>query len=153
MYRSNRRFNIPPPPGIPRAYPRHLTPLPSRGGGNLIIRVVQGVGNLIPVWHLTVHGGHLVFQMYRGGGRGVSDYSSRGMGATSSQTVSHLLSRFDTLPQVSFGTSEIKMAANNSNRCLILRISQKNRGLWSIHKLFNLQKIWTTFFSLTGLKI
>ena len=33
-----------PPP--PRAYPGHLTPLPSRGGGNLIIRVFQGVGNL-----------------------------------------------------------------------------------------------------------
>ena len=36
-----------PPP--PRAYPGHLTPLPSRGGGNLIIRVFQGVGNLIPM--------------------------------------------------------------------------------------------------------
>ena len=46
MYRSNRSFNIPPPP---RAYPGHLTPLPSRGGGNLIIRVFQGVGNLIPM--------------------------------------------------------------------------------------------------------
>ena len=34
------------PPGIPQA---HLTPLPSRGGGNLIIRVFQGVGNLIPM--------------------------------------------------------------------------------------------------------
>ena len=45
MYRSNRSFNMPPPP---RAYPGHLTPLPSRGGGNLIIRVFQGVGNLIP---------------------------------------------------------------------------------------------------------
>ena len=33
----------------PRAYPGHLTPLPSRGGGNLIIRVFQGVGTLIPV--------------------------------------------------------------------------------------------------------
>ena len=33
------------PPGIPG----HLTPLPSRGGGNLIIRVFQGVGNLIPM--------------------------------------------------------------------------------------------------------
>ena len=33
-----------PPPG---AYPGHLTPLPSRGGGNLIIKVFQGVGNLI----------------------------------------------------------------------------------------------------------
>ena len=31
----------------PRANPGHLTPLPSRGGGNLIIRVFQGVGNLI----------------------------------------------------------------------------------------------------------
>ena len=30
----------------PRAYPGHLTPLPSRGGGNLIIKVFQGVGNL-----------------------------------------------------------------------------------------------------------
>ena len=45
MYRSNRSFNMPPP----RAYPGHLTPLPSRGGGNLIIRVFQGVGNLIPM--------------------------------------------------------------------------------------------------------
>ena len=33
----------------PRAYPGHLTPLSSGGGGNLIIRVFQGVGNLIPV--------------------------------------------------------------------------------------------------------
>ena len=48
MYRSNRNFNMPPPPP-PRAYPGHLTPLPSRGGGNLIIRVFQGVGNLIPM--------------------------------------------------------------------------------------------------------
>ena len=46
MYRWNRSFNSPPPPG---AYPRHLTPLPSRGGGNLIIGVFQGVGNLIPM--------------------------------------------------------------------------------------------------------
>ena len=45
MYRSNRSFNMPPPP----AYPGHLTLLPSRGGGNLIIRVFQGVGNLIPI--------------------------------------------------------------------------------------------------------
>ena len=36
-----------PPP--PPAYPGYLTPLPSRGGGNLIIRVFQGVGNLIPM--------------------------------------------------------------------------------------------------------
>ena len=36
----------PPPPGHT---PGHLTPLPSRGGGNLIIRVFQGVGNLIPM--------------------------------------------------------------------------------------------------------
>ena len=42
MYRSNQSFNMP-----PRAYPGHLTPLPSRGGGNLIIKVFQGVGNLI----------------------------------------------------------------------------------------------------------
>ena len=41
MYRSNRSFNMPPP--------GHLTPLTSRGGGNLIIRVFQGVGNLIPM--------------------------------------------------------------------------------------------------------
>ena len=40
IYRSNRSFNMP-----PRAYPGHLTPLPSREGGNLIIRVFQGVGN------------------------------------------------------------------------------------------------------------
>ena len=31
-----------PPPG-------HLTPLPSRGGGNLIMTVFQGVGNLIAI--------------------------------------------------------------------------------------------------------
>ena len=31
----------------PRVYLRHLTPLTSQGGGNLIIRVFQGVGNLI----------------------------------------------------------------------------------------------------------
>ena len=50
IYRSNRSFNIP-----PRAYPGHLTPLPSRGGGNLIISLpgggefdphALGVGNL-----------------------------------------------------------------------------------------------------------
>ena len=50
MYRSNRSFNIP-----SRAYPGHLTPLPSRGGGNLIISLpgggefdphALGVGNL-----------------------------------------------------------------------------------------------------------
>ena len=45
MYRSNPSFNIPPP----RPYPRHMTPLPSQGGGNLIIRVFQGVGILIPM--------------------------------------------------------------------------------------------------------
>ena len=28
----------------PRAYPGHLTPLTSRGGGNLIIKVFQGGG-------------------------------------------------------------------------------------------------------------
>ena len=28
----------------PRAFPKHLTPLPSGGGGNLIIRVFQGWG-------------------------------------------------------------------------------------------------------------
>ena len=33
----------------PRAYPGYLTPLLSRGGGNLIIRAFQGVGNLIPM--------------------------------------------------------------------------------------------------------
>ena len=33
----------------PRANPGHLTSLPSRGEGNLIIRVFQGVGNLIPM--------------------------------------------------------------------------------------------------------
>ena len=50
IYRSNRSFNIP-----PRAYPGHLTPLPSRGGGNLIVSLpgggkfdphALGVGNL-----------------------------------------------------------------------------------------------------------
>ena len=34
IYRSNRSFNIPPPPG---AYPGHLTPLPSWVGGIFII--------------------------------------------------------------------------------------------------------------------
>ena len=38
-----------PPPPPPPAYPGHLTTLPSRGGGNLIIRIFQGVGNLIPM--------------------------------------------------------------------------------------------------------
>ena len=33
----------------PREYPGHLTPLPSREGGNLILRVFHGVGNLIPM--------------------------------------------------------------------------------------------------------
>ena len=41
MYRSIQSFNMPPP-----AYLGLLTPLPSQGGGNLIIRVFQGVGNL-----------------------------------------------------------------------------------------------------------
>ena len=44
MYRSIEASTSPPP-----AYPEHLTPLPSRGGGNLIIRVFQGVENLIPM--------------------------------------------------------------------------------------------------------
>ena len=37
MYRSNRSFNIPPPPPA------------GHTDGNLIIRVFQGVGNLIPM--------------------------------------------------------------------------------------------------------
>ena len=44
MYPSKQSFNIPPPHSW--AYPGHLKPLPSRRGGNLIIRVFQGVGNL-----------------------------------------------------------------------------------------------------------
>ena len=40
------KLQLSPPP---RAYPGHLTPLPSRGGGNLIIRVFRWVGNLIPM--------------------------------------------------------------------------------------------------------
>ena len=36
-------------PPFPRAYPGHLTPLPSRGGGNLIIRDFQGVGVGFPL--------------------------------------------------------------------------------------------------------
>ena len=51
MYRSNRSFNMPPP----RAYPGHLTPLPSRGGGNLIIRVFQGWG----IWSPCFRGGEI----------------------------------------------------------------------------------------------
>ena len=47
MYWSNQSFNIPPLP--PQAYPGHLTPLLSWGGGNLIIRVFQGLGNFIPM--------------------------------------------------------------------------------------------------------
>ena len=42
MYRSNRSLNI-----LPRAHPGHLTLLLSFGGGNLIIRVFHGAGNLI----------------------------------------------------------------------------------------------------------
>ena len=38
-----------PPPPTPRAYPGHLTPLLSWGGGNLIITVFQGLGNFIPM--------------------------------------------------------------------------------------------------------
>ena len=45
MYRSNRSFNIP----TSWAYLGHLTPLPSQGGENLIISVVQGLENLIPI--------------------------------------------------------------------------------------------------------
>ena len=44
MYRSNRSFSMP-PPGIPQAFDTFAV----RGGGNLIIRVFQGVGNLIPM--------------------------------------------------------------------------------------------------------
>ena len=40
MHRSDRSFNI--PPHLPRAYPVHLTPLPSQGGGNLIISLPGG---------------------------------------------------------------------------------------------------------------
>ena len=43
MYRANRSFNIPPP----RANAEHLTPLPSRGGGNLIISL-PGSGEFDP---------------------------------------------------------------------------------------------------------
>ena len=48
MYRPIEASTSLPSPR-PRAYPRHLAPLPSRGGGNLIIRIFKGVGNLIPV--------------------------------------------------------------------------------------------------------
>ena len=46
MYQLNRSFNIIFPPPPPQAYSGHLTPLPSWGGRNLIIRVFQGLGNL-----------------------------------------------------------------------------------------------------------
>ena len=36
MYQSNRGFNIPEPPPLPRAYPEHLTPFPAQEGGHLI---------------------------------------------------------------------------------------------------------------------
>ena len=49
MYRQIEASTSPPPPPPPWAYLGHLTPLPSRGGRNLIIRVFQGVGNLIPM--------------------------------------------------------------------------------------------------------
>ena len=48
MYRPIEASTSLPSPR-PRAYPRHLAPLPSRGGGNLIIRIFKEVGNLIPV--------------------------------------------------------------------------------------------------------
>ena len=38
MYNVSVKSKLqPPPPPPPQAYPRHLTPLPFRGGGNLII--------------------------------------------------------------------------------------------------------------------
>ena len=44
MRRSNRNFNIPPPP--PRANPGHLTIFCARGVGNLTDKAFPGVGNL-----------------------------------------------------------------------------------------------------------
>ena len=42
MRRSNRNFNIPPPPGKPRAFDYFLCP----GVGNLTDKAFPGVGNL-----------------------------------------------------------------------------------------------------------
>ena len=60
MYRSNWSFNIPPP----QAYPGHLKTLPSQGGGNLIIRVFQGVGKF--ELHPRFHVKSLVWQVIMG---------------------------------------------------------------------------------------
>ena len=46
MYQSNRSFNIPPPPGIPRAFDVFSCP----GGGNLINLIFPGVG----IWSLLI---------------------------------------------------------------------------------------------------
>ena len=76
MYRSNWSFNMP-----PRANPGHLTPLPPWGGGNLIIRVFQGVGNLISMrwgWGIwtapTISCENSCVAVYHGG-RGVGGFS------------------------------------------------------------------------------
>ena len=49
MYQSNRSFNIPPPPGIPRAFDVFSCP----GGGNLINLIFPGAG----IWSLLIGGG------------------------------------------------------------------------------------------------
>ena len=50
MYRSNRSFNIPLPPGLSRAFDTFAVV----GGGNLILRVFQGGGEfeLHPRFHM-----------------------------------------------------------------------------------------------------
>ena len=47
MHRSNRNFNIPPPPGKPRAFDYFLCP----GVGSLTGKAFPGVGSLtLPGW-------------------------------------------------------------------------------------------------------
>ena len=75
------KLQHPHPPSPPWAYLGHLTPLPSRGGRNLIIRVFQGVGNLIPmcygwgIWTAPLISCEIASVMSYHRGRGVRGFS------------------------------------------------------------------------------
>ena len=115
-----------------RIWGRHFSPSLPQSESNFLARMLFLTGldcSQSPIFpcdrrdrvRLTINGGHLDFQLYRGGGR-------RGFLA-SSQTVPRPLSRLDTLPQVRDSVLKIKMAAINGKTRSISTISRKNRGL------------------------
>ena len=67
MYRWNRSFNIPLPPGLSRAFDTFAVV----GGGNLILRVFQGWG----IWSPCVKGGEISRVASYHGGRGFRGFS------------------------------------------------------------------------------